>query len=211
MMGTDFPSESPVAGATFTSEQPAPATPAARPPPLLRSNDGVSPDQPGSNGERFYTIQRVNGNGANGKGDGTAGGHKHTIEEGDNIKKNSVHRHFLKEEKERRKSLVRDVSLPSFMSCITLQAPVQTARGYPNSPNFMHDISGVGHTDIASSCLPQYLLVHDDVCALLLQKDFVSRTFFFIVKNLNPDFAQCRTKLTTRNRKPTTRKPQDSH
>ncbi|MCJ1357205.1 MAG: hypothetical protein MMC33_007201 [Icmadophila ericetorum] len=59
---------------------------------------------PGSHGERYYTIQRVNGNGANGKGDGVAGPHKHTLEESDRVKKNSIQRHFLKEEKEKKKS-----------------------------------------------------------------------------------------------------------
>lgn len=61
---------------------------------------------PGSHGERYYTIQRVNGNGANGKGDGVAGPHKHTLEESDRVKKNSIQRHFLKEEKEKKKSQV---------------------------------------------------------------------------------------------------------
>lgn len=74
---------------------------------LLRINSGTSTEmQPGADGARYYTIQRVNGNGANGKGDGTIGGHRHTMEESDKIKKNSIHRHFLKEDKERRKSSV---------------------------------------------------------------------------------------------------------
>lgn len=150
-MGTDFPAETAVTGTTFVSEQSMSTTQSARPPGLLRSNDGVSPEQPGSNGERYYTIQRVNGNGANGKGDGTAGAHKHTIKDSDRVKKNSIHRHFLKEEKERRKSLVkiRLLKVPSI--CILSQATFQTARGYPN---FMHDTSGVGHTDVSSLCLP---------------------------------------------------------
>lgn len=84
---------------------------------------------PGADGARFYTIQRVNGNGANGKGDGTVGAHRHTIEESDRIKKNSIHRHFIKEEKERRKSHVRSkISCHLFHSsrccdayCINLQ------------------------------------------------------------------------------------------
>ena len=71
---------------------------------VLRSND--QPPEPGNDGARYYTIQRVNGNGANGKGDGTAGAHKHTIEESDKVKKSSIHRYFIKEEKEKRKSLV---------------------------------------------------------------------------------------------------------
>jgi glutathione S-transferase len=43
-------------------------------------------------GQRLWTIQRVNGNGGNGKGDGVAGPHKHTLERSDEIKKNSVQR-----------------------------------------------------------------------------------------------------------------------
>ncbi|KAF1984812.1 hypothetical protein K402DRAFT_395501 [Aulographum hederae CBS 113979] len=51
---------------------------------------------------RFYTIQRVNGNGANGKNNGVTGRHRHDLEESDNIKKNSVQRHFLSFHKEKR-------------------------------------------------------------------------------------------------------------
>lgn len=77
-----------------------------QPPNILGSNHNVAVEKPGADGARYYTIQRVNGNGANGKGDGTAGGHKHSIDESDKVKKNSIHRHFLKEEREKRKSLV---------------------------------------------------------------------------------------------------------
>ncbi|KAL7794553.1 hypothetical protein V8C37DRAFT_376001 [Trichoderma ceciliae] len=45
-----------------------------------------------STGQRFWTIQRVNGNGGNGKGDGVAGPHRHSLERSDEIKKNSVQR-----------------------------------------------------------------------------------------------------------------------
>ena len=60
--------------------------------------------------KRYYTIQRVNGNGANGKTDGTAGPHKHSLEDSDRIKKNSVLRHVLKQEKEKKKSEVCTIS-----------------------------------------------------------------------------------------------------
>lgn len=74
---------------------------------ILGSNDGnPSSDVPGSDGGRYYTIQRVNGNGGNGKGDGTAGPHKHSLQESDRVKKNSIYRHFLKEEKVKKKSQV---------------------------------------------------------------------------------------------------------
>lgn len=100
-MGTDFPVQPPTNDNPFAPGRPLSSTQGL--------NNGL-PTAPGSgnDGGRYYTIQRVNGNGANGKGDGTAGVHKHTIEESDKVKKSSIHRHFLKEEKERRKSMVSD-------------------------------------------------------------------------------------------------------
>ena len=74
-------------------------------------------NQPGYDGSRYYTIQRVNGNGGNGKGDGTAGPHKHSLEESDKIKKNSIHRHFLKIDKEKRKSQVSKHSFCGGLYC----------------------------------------------------------------------------------------------
>ena len=70
-------------------------------------------NRPGADGEKWYTIQRVNGGGtgADGKVDDEEEGeegmgksldHKHSLEESDRIKKNSVQRWILKEEKERR-------------------------------------------------------------------------------------------------------------
>ncbi|OAA43025.1 Thioredoxin-like fold protein [Beauveria brongniartii RCEF 3172] len=53
----------------------------------------------GYHGQRFWTIQRVNGNGGNGKGDGVAGPHKHTLAKSDEIKKNSVQRHAAAQDK----------------------------------------------------------------------------------------------------------------
>lgn len=97
---------------------------------LMGLADGESTDAvPGANGERFYTIQRVNGNGANGKTDSVTGGHRHTIDDSDRIKKNSIYRHFLKEEKERRKSTVSKKSFlhkalaPSPRSSFWIKAP----------------------------------------------------------------------------------------
>lgn len=55
-------------------------------------------------GERFFTIQRVNGNGANGKHDGVGGGHRHTLEESDRVKKNSVQRRAMNQARERKRS-----------------------------------------------------------------------------------------------------------
>ncbi|KAL8800053.1 MAG: hypothetical protein Q9182_005453 [Xanthomendoza sp. 2 TL-2023] len=77
---------------------------------IAPSDEGMSGDsmmhlnQPSADDKRFYTIQRVNGNGANGKNDGSAGPHKHSLEDSDRIKKNSVVRHMLKMEKEKKKT-----------------------------------------------------------------------------------------------------------
>lgn len=64
--------------------------------------------QPNPPPQKFYTFQRVNGNGGNGKGDGIAGPHKHTLEESDRVKKNSVIRWQMKLDKDdKKKSQVR--------------------------------------------------------------------------------------------------------
>ena len=117
MLGTDFPVETPANDNPFAPGRPSPNQQNSQPLGVLRSNDQSS--EPGHDGARYYTIQRVNGNGANGKGDGTAGSHKHTIEESDKVKKSSIHRYFIKQEKERRKSLVSLM----YHSCISVLEP----------------------------------------------------------------------------------------
>ena len=69
---------------------------------MLTPNPSLPPNHPGSNGGRYFTIQRVNGNGANGKNDGVSGGHQHTLEESDRVKKSSVQRYILKEKKDKK-------------------------------------------------------------------------------------------------------------
>lgn len=64
---------------------------------------------PGAGGARYYTIQRVNGNGGNGRSDSIGGPHRHTLEESDRVKKNSVQRSLLKEEKEKKNSALRSL------------------------------------------------------------------------------------------------------
>ncbi|UNI15187.1 Glutathione transferase [Purpureocillium takamizusanense] len=54
-------------------------------------------------GQRFWAIQRVNGNGGNGKGDGIAGPHRHTLQRSDEIKRNSVQRWLADRDKEVKK------------------------------------------------------------------------------------------------------------
>jgi len=71
--------------------------------PLVPSGN---PSHPGANGQRYYTIQRVNGNGGNGKGDGVPGPHKHALAESDRVKKNTVQRYVMKKDKEDKKTQV---------------------------------------------------------------------------------------------------------
>lgn len=85
-------------------------------------------DPPGSDGSRFYTIQRVNGNGANGKSDGIAGSHKHTLEDSDRVKKNSIQRHFLKEEKVKKRAEVSNFVV--WLCTAVLCFPLKAARRY---------------------------------------------------------------------------------
>ncbi len=76
--------------------------------------------------KKFYTVQRVNGNGGNGKGDGVAGPHKHTLEDSDRVKKNSVLRWQAKCEKDnRKKSLVSQTvhTVPDFLSLAAFLGP----------------------------------------------------------------------------------------
>jgi len=75
---------------------------------------GTGPPLPRTPPKKYYTFQRVNGNGGNGKGDGVAGPHKHTLEESDRVKKNSVLRWLAKCEKDDRKK--SQVSLFTFSS-----------------------------------------------------------------------------------------------
>ncbi|KZF26392.1 hypothetical protein L228DRAFT_264793 [Xylona heveae TC161] len=99
------------------------------------------PSQLPLRGTRYYTIQRVNGNGGNGKGDGIAGPHKHTLEESDRIKKNSVMRHILKEEREIKKvqtlpmiilPFVRGFRLSANPSFVTTFSHHSSPKSIPN-------------------------------------------------------------------------------
>ena len=103
-------------GNIFTSgQQNTPSIPSSQQPFGVLSSVHEIPDgHPGANGQRYYTIQRVNGNGGNGKGDGVAGPHKHTLEESDAIKKSSVARLKLKQAKEKKKTEVSVDNLEFF-------------------------------------------------------------------------------------------------
>jgi glutathione S-transferase len=52
-------------------------------------NPSLPANRPGSNGGRYFTIQRANGNSANGKNDGLSGSHQHTLEESHRVKKSN--------------------------------------------------------------------------------------------------------------------------
>jgi hypothetical protein len=85
---------------------------------LLEPSKGFPVGHPGAGGKRWYTIQRVNGslhsNAAVGIPPNSVNDdldinsedrdldHKHSLEESDRIKKNSVQRYLLKEQKERK-------------------------------------------------------------------------------------------------------------
>jgi hypothetical protein len=77
-------------------------------------NNSLGANHPGATGQRYYTIQRVNGNGGNGKGDGIPGPHKHQLSESDGIKKNSVQRFLMKRDKEEKKTQVRQLKFLAF-------------------------------------------------------------------------------------------------
>ncbi|DAA75653.1 TPA_exp: Uncharacterized protein A8136_1375 [Trichophyton benhamiae CBS 112371] len=80
---------------------------------VLTPSATLPPGHPGVAGARYYTIQRVNGNGGNGRSDSVEGPHRHTLEESDRIKKNSVQRNLLKEEKDKKKSTTQQKSYHS--------------------------------------------------------------------------------------------------
>jgi hypothetical protein len=86
---------------------------------LLQLPRALPQGHPGADGKRWYTIQRVKGNPGGGAVRGTADpdddeadqslidsstrDHKHTLEDSDRIKKNSVQRWMMKEEKEKKR------------------------------------------------------------------------------------------------------------
>lgn len=91
----------------FAPGQPASEHSQIQPPfGTLPPDNPLDRPHPGANGDRYWTIQRVNGNGGNGKGDGVAGPHKHTLAESDAVKKSSVERFKMKEAKEKKKTEV---------------------------------------------------------------------------------------------------------
>ena len=77
---------------------------------ILAPSSTLPANHPGANGARYYTIQRINGavsdkpSDTPGAGSVSTSAHKHTLEESDRVKKNSVQRYLLKAAKEAKKS-----------------------------------------------------------------------------------------------------------
>ncbi|KAI1121589.1 hypothetical protein F5Y10DRAFT_97912 [Nemania abortiva] len=90
--------------ATFLADGTINASPTTGPPPLHHFPDGtVRSSSRSSTAKKYWTIQRVNGNGGNGKGDGVPGPHKHNLQKSDEIKKSTVQRFLAAQEKEAKK------------------------------------------------------------------------------------------------------------
>lgn len=87
---------------------------------ILTPSQNLPLDHPGASGARYYTIQRVNGNAGGPENAPVAvnssGGHKHSLEESDRVKKNTVQRWLIKRAKERKKNQVSTIMETSFPS-----------------------------------------------------------------------------------------------
>ena len=83
---------------------------------ILAPSTNLPRGHPAAGGARYYTVQRVNGNGGNQKADGVEGPHKHTLEESDRVKKNSVQRWMAKEAKDKKKTQVRLARLYPYLT-----------------------------------------------------------------------------------------------
>jgi hypothetical protein len=79
---------------------------------------------------RFYTIQRVNGTGPNAK-EGESGKHRHTLEESDRIKRNSVIRSLATQDREKRKAKapVRTILVYLLVILFRTTTPMFPAKG----------------------------------------------------------------------------------
>lgn len=205
-MGTDFPIETPANDNPFAPGRSMSTVQATQPFGMLSPNSGGLSAQPGNDGARYYTIQRVNGNGANGKGDGTAGAHKHSIEDSDRVKKSSIHRYFLKEEKEKRKSLVRHSLLRVKSSWSVLQIQrISNSKGL--CPLHAPICPGVGHH--------RHCTLHSSPSAVMVlqtiphSRDATVETLPLASHDPYQRLASCQTILIPSNRRPTTRKLQE--
>ena len=180
MLGADIGAEGQVTNNALSDmQQPMDETQSS---PMRRDDGSMDTNLPGADGARYYTIQRVNGNGANGKGDGTTGGHRHSLEDSDKIKKNSIHRHYIKEDKERRKSTVSVQSFPQSMRFLFTQSERITDFKAPASSLLM-------------LCHKYAICLRHTSCAIAFQPHIYAKS--------RP--SRCRTVLI-RKRKPTTKR-----
>lgn len=122
---------------------------------VLAPGSNLPDGHPGANGERYFTIQRVNGNGANGKNEGVGGGHRHTLEDSDRVKKNSVQRHILKEEKERKRAAVCLVS-SCVVGCFCYLSESTQSRlgGSPQKPSWLRHSQHHFDLSLSASLIP---------------------------------------------------------
>jgi hypothetical protein len=102
----------------------------------------ATPNAPVHATTRFYTIQRVNGTGANAKV-GDEGKHRHSLDDSDRIKKNSVIRSLQTQDREKRKVKVPVSTTLIFMLILLLRAaiyvyPVKNAARVSNDQRFRH-------------------------------------------------------------------------
>ncbi|KAH9908672.1 hypothetical protein F4778DRAFT_718129 [Xylariomycetidae sp. FL2044] len=86
-------------------------------------------------GEKYWTIQRVNGNGGNGKGDGVAGPHKHTLAKSDEIKKSTVQRYLAAQEKGAKKTQQKPVQQQQQQQKRPSGAALATAKKHSKDHN----------------------------------------------------------------------------
>lgn len=76
---------------------------------ILEPNQNFPPGHPGHGGKKWYMVQRVNGNDKDGDDPEDRDlDHKHTLDESDRIKKNSVQRWLLAREKGKKKAVRAD-------------------------------------------------------------------------------------------------------
>lgn len=76
---------------------------------VLEPAQQYPPGHPGAGGKKWYLVQRVSGTDREGEeADGRDLDHKHTLEESDRIKKNSVQRWLLAQAKEKKKAAKAD-------------------------------------------------------------------------------------------------------
>ncbi|EAW10610.1 glutathione S-transferase family protein [Aspergillus clavatus NRRL 1] len=113
---------------------------------VLTPNPTLPEGHPGANGERFFTIQRVNGNGANGKNDGVSGGHRHTLDESDRVKKNSVQRYLLKEAREKKKAVTVSWIPSIFFHRLTMPQSQTQQKTYHTKATGLAALTAINHS-----------------------------------------------------------------